>query len=784
MKISVFKNLFNTKETPFDLNIQEVASRIKHGTIDLKIKIKKIRELDSKDEEHKALKQSLIAILFNGTFSERNDNSLIEHSGLCILDFDKYPDEATMMEERQRLILDPYIVMIFRSPGGKGLKALIKIPKSDKNEHKRRFKAFAKYIQSDYFDHANSNVSRVCYESYDPDLYLDLDKAVFEGIDEDEGFSYIERVPVCILHDENKKIEIIEKFSFQSSYVDGQRNHFIFEIACVFAEYGISQQSTSEYLWNKYVNGSQDFSHHELERTVSSAFKKAQFNSKYFEDSDKIKKTLTKLSGGISDDDIKKQLNLSDDELNDIKNDSISADDVFWVISSSDKISIEPLKYAQFLVKNGFQKYYPETAEKPTFVRVKENKVRLSSVDQIKDFILSFLIEKNEFEVWNFCSKHPYLFQENHLNMIDSINLKMIQDTKTESFIPFKNCVVKVTKDSIQQISYIDVNGYIWENQIIPRNFETAIDFNNDFRDFVSKVSNQDPIRIKSLESTLGYLIHTFKDKTDQKAIIFNDQEIDDNPNGGSGKSLMLTALGYFRRIVKIDGKSFNPAKSDFVYQRVNLDSQILAFDDVKRNFDFEQLFSIISEGITVNRKNKDEIFIPFDRSPKIVITTNYVIAGSGSSHDRRRHELEFYQYFNQKRNPLVEYGRLLFDQWTQDDWLKFDNYMIKNLQLFLRKGLTESISINADAKRFIQSTTKDFFDFVTDNPLHPEITYYNAELLNQFQTEYSRFQDLNPQRFASWLSRYAEWKEYEIVKGRNSFKGRYFEFKPIKQES
>jgi len=109
---------------------------------------------------------------------------------------------------------------------------------------------------------------------------------------------------------------------------------------------------------------------------------------------------------------------------------------------------------------------------------------------------------------------------------------------------------------------------------------------------------------------------------------------------------------------------------------------------------------------------------------------------------------------------------------------------MIKNLQLFLRKGLTESISINADAKRFIQSTTKDFFDFVTDNPLHPEITYYNAELLNQFQNEYSRFQDLNPQRFASWLSRYAEWKEYEIVKGRNSFKGRYFEFKPIKQES
>ena len=30
----------------------------------------------------------------------------------------------------------------------------------------------------------------------------------------------------------------------------------------------------------------------------------------------------------------------------------------------------------------------------------------------------------------------------------------------------------------------------------------------------------------------------------------------------------------------------------------------------------------------------KDEIFIPFERSPKIIITTNYVINGVGSSHE------------------------------------------------------------------------------------------------------------------------------------------------------
>ena len=34
--------------------------------------------------------------------------------------------------------------------------------------------------------------------------------------------------------------------------------------------------------------------------------------------------------------------------------------------------------------------------------------------------------------------------------------------------------------------------------------------------------------RIQTMESTIGYLMSSHKDKTDQKSIIFNDQEISD----------------------------------------------------------------------------------------------------------------------------------------------------------------------------------------------------------------------------------------------------------------
>jgi hypothetical protein len=546
-------------------------------------------------------------------------------------------------------------------------------------------------------------------------------------------------------------------------------------VAACFCEYNISKDTAEYYLKANFI--SKSFTLSELILTIKSAYKKASPGIKYFENVDLVQKVKLKLKQGVNLRDIKKQLNVDEDVIDDIKTDLSTSEDIFWIIEqkkTGETITIEPLKYAEFLVKNGFNKYYPENAEKPTFVRVQENKVRLSSADQIKDFVLQFLMSRGEIKVWNYCSKSTYLFNENHLNMIDSIGLKMLQDTKDVSLIPFRNGVAKVTKNSVVLQSYIDVEGYIWENQILDRDFIPVDEYNNDFQDLISKVSAENPERITALESTLGYLLHTFKDKTDQKAIIFNDQEIDDNANGGSGKSLMLTALSYIRKIVKIDGKAFN-SKGDFVYQRVNLDTQVLAFDDVKKNFDFEQLFSLISEGITVNRKNKDEIFIPFERSPKIIITTNYVIAGAGSSHDRRRHELEFFQYFNAKKSPLELYGRLLFDSWSVDDWMKFDNYMIRNLQKFLKYGLKQSISINADSKRFIQATSKDFFDFVNDGHIESNVRHYNNASIQLFQQETNGWKDLESRRYLKWISEYAKYKNLDLRKERDHG-GRFFE--------
>jgi hypothetical protein len=50
---------------------------------------------------------------------------------------------------------------------------------------------------------------------------------------------------------------------------------------------------------------------------------------------------------------------------------------------------------------------------------------------------------------------------------------------------------------------------------------------------------------------------------------------------------------------VTIDGKGFSFQKA-FTYQRVSADTQIMTFQDIEKNFNFEKLFSVVTDGITV----------------------------------------------------------------------------------------------------------------------------------------------------------------------------------------
>lgn len=269
--------------------------------------------------------------------------------------------------------------------------------------------------------------------------------------------------------------------------------------------------------------------------------------------------------------------------------------------------------------------------------------------------------------------------------------------------------------------------------------------------------------------STIGYMLHGFKNLSYCPAVILNDEIISDNPEGGTGKGLFMKGLSEMKKLVVIDGKSFDFARS-FAYQLVSADTQVLCFDDVKKYFDFEKLFSVVTEGLTLEKKNKDAIKIPFAKSPKIAITTNYAIRGKGSSFERRKWELELSQHYTKEFTPLVEFGKHFFGEWDDQEWCQFDNFMISCLQLYLEKGLLRSTFVNLELRRLSAETSHEFIEWcgLLENTTNPLLVMKERIMTNTLYFNFiEEYPDYGPkakmsvtrQRFHKWLEAYSQYK-------------------------
>jgi hypothetical protein len=287
------------------------------------------------------------------------------------------------------------------------------------------------------------------------------------------------------------------------------------------------------------------------------------------------------------------------------------------------------------------------------------------------------------------------------------------------------------------------------------------------------------------MESTIGFLLHGYKNLSFCPAVILNDEVISDNPEGGTGKGLFMNALSCMKKLVVIDGKSFTFERS-FAYQLVSADTQILCFDDVKKHFDFERLFSVVTEGLTLEKKNKDAIKIPFSKSPKIAITTNYAIKGSGNSFARRKWELELHQYYSKSFTPLDEFGKLMFGDWNDEDWCEFDNYMIGCLKGYLNTGLVKSKFVNLKIRQLSAETTHDFIEWcgllegqARNESLKTNVKLYKNDLYNDFINEYPDYgpkakMTISRTRFYKWLIAYGLYKEGIIPEEGRDLNGRW----------
>ena len=229
-ELSIFKNFNKVLDNK---DVEAIVELICNGHF--KAKIEELQNLlsENKEKEYKKKKKSLAAFTPSGRFSGgRKIKYLQEYSKLIILDIDKL-DESELESTKQKAIECKYTNICFVSPSGKGLKILVKVS-SSASKHKQAFK-IAKNHYEDLLkieiDPSGKDITRLCFFSYDKDLFLNENSKTFQILPSMDTTQNIEKLITQI---ENTRVDITGDydtwlkigFAIESEFGENGRNYF------------------------------------------------------------------------------------------------------------------------------------------------------------------------------------------------------------------------------------------------------------------------------------------------------------------------------------------------------------------------------------------------------------------------------------------------------------------------------------------------------------------------------------------------------------------------------
>jgi hypothetical protein len=231
-----------------------------------------------------------------------------------------------------------------------------------------------------------------------------------------------------------------------------------------------------------------------------------------------------------------------------------------------------------------------------------------------------------------------------------------------------------------------------------------------------------------------------------------------------------------------MDGKNMKHG-SWFKNQRIERTTDIVFYDDVAKDFSLETLYSMITTGIPIEKKYKDEEYIEPENAPKICISSNYVVNGTGGSTDiRRRCEFEVANHYNENYTPQDEFECHFFDDWDDKEWNRFFHFMMHCVQMYLKHGLVNAKPINLKKNRLINATSEEFVAFIESGLVEVNKWISKSEVLKLFISDNPHCNNLSLNQMTRWMKEYAKQNQL-IYEDRKSGEKYEFYLKELRKE-
>ena len=270
--VTLFKN-FN--EVVEHKTIATILEEIKTGKYKPGIIYLRKSLAEKKEEAYNKAKKSLPAFTPSGKFvGGRKLEFLTEYSKFIILDIDKL-SPAELQNAKHLANQSEFTFASFISPSGNGLKILIKID-TPKAEHKETFlKVQAHYegILKLEIDKSGKDLTRLCFYSWDENLYHNPDASTFVTLSAVEVPSIIEvpklKTATATAYIDNDAIynHCVNFTEKKVQYVNGSRNVFVHQLACNLNRKGISLQEALGYIMTDF-----GYDEKEVTQAVNSAY--------------------------------------------------------------------------------------------------------------------------------------------------------------------------------------------------------------------------------------------------------------------------------------------------------------------------------------------------------------------------------------------------------------------------------------------------------------------------------------------------------------------------------
>ena len=194
----------------------------------------------------------------------------------------------------------------------------------------------------------------------------------------------------------------------------------------------------------------------------------------------------------------------------------------------------------------------------------------------------------------------------------------------------------------------------------------------------------------------VGYVLHNYKNPSKPWAVYVMDNLVgsEGQRNGGSGKSIFCKALQKMTPTVCLSGKEPKDFENSHIFEPVKGNIRLVIISDCAKTLDIERFYDRITEDFMVNPKNKTIYTLPFEVSPKMAFTTNYVPVVLDPSSERRLIYVVLSDYYHQctDENDYLE-SRAVSDDFgknilppnsTDGEWNADLNFMLQCEKFYL----------------------------------------------------------------------------------------------------